>query len=266
MCIDEVRNMKTVMYEVKNHIATITLNRKEAANAMSLQLLTELHDTLYEVKYDLNVRVVILTGSGDAVFCAGADLKERASMPPKEAKKTVSFIGATINEVESLPQPVIAAINGAAFGGGLELALACCIRVLNEQAKVGLTEASLGIIPGAGGTQRLARLIGRGRAKELIYTARRVSATEALHYGIVEHVVPKEAVLQKATELAEEMVKNAPLSLIQAKKAINEGLDVDSKTGFVIEKMAYDLLLGSKDRIEGLQAFKEKRVPNYKGE
>lgn len=258
--------MKFVQVEIENHIATITLNRKEAANAMSVQLLYDLHDTLYELKYDTNVRVVIITGSGESVFCAGADLKERKTMDEQEVKKTVALIGSTVNEIEELPQPVIAAMNGAAFGGGFELALACCIRILSEEAKVGLTEASLGIIPGAGGTQRLARLIGRGRAKELIYTARRVSASEALQYGMVEYVVPKEEVLKKANRLANEMVENAPLSLIQAKKAINEGLEVDVKTGLKIEKMAYDLLLQSKDRIEGLQAFKEKRKPDYKGE
>ena len=189
---------ETILMERQNNIAIITLNRPEAANAFSKQMLFELQETLSEIKYDPMIRTVIITGSGERVFCAGADLKERSTMTAIEVKQTVSLIRQVINDVEQLPMPVIAALNGVAFGGGLELALACDIRVAAAAAKVGLTETSLAIIPGAGGTQRLPRLIGLGKAKELIYTAKRIDAYEALDIGIVEHVVPAEELLNRA--------------------------------------------------------------------
>ena len=161
---------------------------------------------------------------------------------------------------------MICALNGSAFGGGLELALACDIRVAADTAQLGLTETSLGIIPGAGGTQRLPRLIGKGKAKELIFTAKRITAKEAEQIGLVEYVVPREQLMEKAMEIAEQIVVNAPIAVMQAKIAINRGLDVDLATGLRIEQMAYDITIPTKDRLEGLQAFKEKRKPVYKGE
>lgn len=257
---------KTILLEVRNNIATITLNRPEAANAFSKQMLYDLQETLAEIKYDQNIRTVVITGAGEKVFCAGADLKERSTMSPVEVKQTVSLIRQVVNDVEQLPMPVIAAINGAAFGGGLELALACDIRVAVDTARVGLTETSLAIIPGAGGTQRLSRLIGIGKAKELIYTARRVDAHEAKELGILEHVVPNEELLSKAKEIAERIAENGPIAVTQAKLAINRGMEVDLQTGLQIEQMAYAITIPTKDRIEGLTAFKEKRKPVYKGE
>ena len=187
-----------------NGIAIVTLSRPDFANALSIQLLYDLHDILEDIKNDSSVRVVILTGSGEKAFCAGADLKERREMTDSEVKKTVRLIGSIVNEVEALPQPVIAALNGVAYGGGLELALACDLRIGAIEASVGLTETSLAIIPGAGGTQRLPRLIGLGKAKELIFTAKRLSAEEAEAIGLLEYVVPRIQLFDKAMELAAE--------------------------------------------------------------
>ncbi|MGE7914118.1 enoyl-CoA hydratase [Lysinibacillus xylanilyticus] len=246
-------------------IGLITLSRPEAANAMSVQLLQELSATFDKINGDPAVRVVLLTGAGEKAFCAGADLKERKGMSDRQVKQIVHLIGATVAKVEALAQPVIAVLNGVAFGGGLELALACDLRIAATHAKIGLTETSLGIIPGAGGTQRLPRLIGIGKAKELIYTARRLNAQEAKGYGIVEYVFEGHEVFEKAQQLALEMAKNAPLSLVQAKIAINQGVEVDLATGLKIESLAYNALIPTEDRLEGLLAFQEKRTPQYLG-
>jgi len=250
---------------LEGSIGLITLSRPEAANAMSVQLLHELSATLDQINGDPAVRVVLLTGAGEKAFCAGADLKERKGMSDRQVKQIVQLIGATVAKVETLAQPVIAVLNGVAFGGGLELALACDLRIAATHVKLGLTETSLGIIPGAGGTQRLPRLIGLGKAKELIYTARRLNAEEAENYGIIEYVYEGHEVLDKAQQLALEMAKNAPLSLVQAKVAINQGVEVDLATGLKIESLAYSALIPTEDRLEGLLAFQEKRAPQYSG-
>lgn len=258
--------MEAVLYTVENGVAWITLNRPEAANALSVTLLNELQQLVQELKFSKNVRTVIVTGSGEKVFCAGADLKERAGMNETQVRQTVALIRDTINAFEQLPQPVICALNGSAFGGGLELALACDIRIAADHALLGLTETSLAIIPGAGGTQRLPRLVGVGKAKELIFTAKRISAAEALDIGLVEHIVPREQLFAKANELAQQIAQNGPIAVVQAKLAINRGLDVDLSTGLKIEQMAYEVTIPTKDRLEALAAFKEKRTPVYKGE
>lgn len=250
---------------LEGSIGLITLLRPEAANAMSVQLLRELSDTLDQINGDPTVRVVLLTGAGEKAFCAGADLKERKGMSDRQVKQIVQLIGATVAKVETLAQPVIAVLNGVAFGGGLELALACDLRVAAAHVKLGLTETSLGIIPGAGGTQRLPRLIGLGKAKELIYTARRLNAEEAKNYGIVEYVHEAGEIMERAQQLALEMAKNAPLSLVQAKVAMNQGVEVDLATGLKIESLAYSALIPTEDRLEGLLAFQEKRAPQYSG-
>lgn len=250
---------------VANGVAVLLLKRAEAANALSIQMLEEINEALDTLSYNRVVRVVIVIGEGEKAFCAGADLKERKGMSEEQVRKTVALIGSTVSHFEKIAQPVIAAINGVAFGGGLELALACDIRIASSEAKLGLTEASLGIIPGAGGTQRLPRLIGTGKAKELIYTARRLTAEQAKDYGIVEHVVPATELLAYAHHLASEIAKNAPLSLMQAKTAIHQGMQTDLATGLQIEALAYNRCLHSEDRLEGLQAFQEKRLPVYTG-
>lgn len=257
---------KVLLNQLENGVSVITINRPEAANALSLEVLNDLKETVSEIKYNKNVKCVIVTGAGEKVFCAGADLKERAEMDNQQTKKTVSLIREVIDSFEALPKPVIAAINGMAFGGGTELALACDIRVAADHAKFGLTETSLGIIPGAGGTQRLPRLIGKGRAKELIFTARRIEANEAEKYGLVEYVVPFNQLMDKAYEIAGQIVANGPIAVAQAKYAIDKGFDVDLNTGLAIETNAYEITIPTKDRLEGLKAFKEKRKPRYTGE
>jgi methylglutaconyl-CoA hydratase len=259
-------NKTILVNKMDNGVVMITLNRPEAANALSVQMLEELYDAILTCKYDRSVRCIVITGAGEKAFCAGADLKERAGMDQVQVRKTVSLIRENINSLELLPQPVIAAVNGVAFGGGTELALACDFRIASETAKLGLTETSLGIIPGAGGTQRLPRLVGKGRAKELIFTARRIDAKEALEIGLVEYSVPSGGLIDKALEIAGQIVRNGPIAVAQAKFAIDKGYDVDLNTGLAIEQNAYEVTIPTKDRLEGLQAFKEKRSPIYIGE
>lgn len=257
--------MNLVNLTVQEKVATITLNREQAANALSVELLNEYMAVLEKVEEMANISVIILIGAGEKFFCAGADLKERKTMNADEVLDTVALIGQAVNKTANLKQPVIAALNGVAFGGGLELALACDLRVAADHVQMGLTEASLGIIPGAGGTQRLPRLIGVSKAKELIYTARRISATEALTLGLVEYVYTKDTIGEEVLNLANTIAQNAPLSLVQAKIAIDVGTQVDIKTALSIEKLAYERLIPTEDRLEGLAAFEEKRPPKYQG-
>ncbi|MDT8862048.1 enoyl-CoA hydratase [Alkalihalobacillus sp. MEB130] len=259
--------MKALLIEEKrNGIILATLNRPTKANALSIQLLREMNDFLTSVEESKQARVVIFTGKGGNVFCAGADLKERSEMNEQEVRFAVQKIGMTINRISMLKLPTIAAMNGSALGGGLELALACDIRVGNKTASYGLTETSLAIIPGAGGTQRLPRIIGTGKAKELIFTASRITGIEAKEMGLVEHAEQQEDVLKKAFDLAEKIASNGPVAVRQAKKAVDLGLEVDLQTGLTIERHAYEKIIDTKDRREGLLAFQEKRKPNYKGE
>lgn len=258
-------NLVKLDREQHEHIAVIYLNRPEAANAMSTQLLVELQETLKKINQDETIFCTIITAEGDKAFCAGADLKERRGMNNRQVIEAVKRIGDTVLQVETMAMPVICAINGVAFGGGLELALGCDLRIAAEHVTLGLTETSLAIIPGAGGTQRLPRLIGIGPAKKLIYTAKRLSAQEAKQYGIVEDVVQSDKLLDEALALAMEIVKNGPVALRQAKTAINQGMQVDLMTGLEIEHLSYKETLHTEDRLEGLQAFKEKRRPVYRG-
>lgn len=246
-------------------IFTLTLNREEAANALSLQLMNELSKELAALVYRDDIRVVVITGKGSRAFCAGADLKERKGMDDATVKRTVDKIRGIVEGIAKLPMPVIAAINGVAFGGGTEIALAADLRVMSDQAKMGLTETGLGIIPGAGGTQRLPRLIGIGRAKRLIYTARRIDAKEALGIGLVDEICEPEALLDVAYSLAGEIAKNGPIAVRAAKFAISEGMNVDIETGLKIERTAYEKVIPTEDRLEGLRAFAEKRPPKYVG-
>ncbi|SFD77892.1 Enoyl-CoA hydratase/carnithine racemase [Lentibacillus persicus] len=247
------------------HIAILTLNRPEAMNAMSIALLDELNDHVNTINANSSIRCTIITAAGEKAFCAGADLKERKNMTQDQVVETVNYIGRTITAIENMNMPVIAAINGAAFGGGLELALGCDIRITAAHVKMGLTETSLAIIPGAGGTQRLSRLIGLGKAKRLIFTAKPVASDEALSLGLVEQVTSLEELLEKAIDMAQEIAGNGPVALRQAKMAINKGADTDLNTGLVIEHLCYKETIPTEDRLEGLKAFKEKRKPDYQG-
>jgi len=246
-------------------ICTVTLNRPRALNAMNGELVDFLWHTFYELSYEPRARVIILTGSGEKAFCVGADLKERAGMSEAAVAKRIDDYGKCFGAIEQVSKPVICAINGYAFGGGLEMALACDLRVMADDTKIGLTELKLGIIPGAGGTQRLPRLIGLSRAKELIFTGARVDAARALQIGLVDRVAPRERVVEVAQDLARAMLDSAPLALAQAKIAINQGMQVDLGTGIQLESRCYATLLDTEDRIEGLNAFKEGREPEFKG-
>ncbi|MFD1737200.1 enoyl-CoA hydratase-related protein [Bacillus salitolerans] len=255
-----------LLIERNNHIVTVTLNREEALNCFNYETLQELGNVVDSLATEKEARVIIFTGAGGKAFSAGADLKERKHLTEQEVKRNVKKIREVFDAVANLPQPTIAAVNGYAFGGGFELMLACDFRIAVEEAKMGLTEVSWGIIPGAGGTQRLPRLIGETKAKELIFTARKFSAAQALQDGIVNYVVSKDQLMVKCMELAEEMLNNAPVALQQAKYAITMGMNTDLHSGLLIEGKAYELTIPTKDRVEALEAFSEKRKPVFKGE
>lgn len=247
-------------------IVLLGLNRPEARNALGRDLMDAFRAALSELRFDPAVRVVILHSLVPGVFCAGADLKERATMAPPEVAAFVHGLRSAFTDLEDLPMPVIAAIEGAAFGGGLELALAADLRVAGAEAKLGLVETGLAIIPGAGGTQRLPRLIGKARAKELIFTARRLDAAQALALGLVEYAEPAGQALDRALALAREILPNGPIALRMAKQAVNRGVEVDRDSGMALEQACYAQVIPTKDRLEGLAAFKEKRKPVYRGE
>ncbi len=254
-----------LLVEVDEHgICVVTLNRPDKLNSLNGPLVLGLQEVFVNLAYDDSVRVVILTGAGPKAFCAGADLKERATMSEPEVKKRIDDYGRSFGAVENIPKPVICAINGYAFGGGLELALTADLRIMSTATKVGLTELRLGIIPGAGGTQRLPRLIGVSRAKELIFTAARLDAEHALKIGLVNAIAAPEDLLSEAKELAKKMLDSAPIALAQAKIAINAGMQTDIETGLKIESRAYAVTIPTEDRLEGLQAFKEGRKPVFK--
>lgn len=258
---------KTVTIDrADEYVMIVTLNRPDAANSLSHQMLDDLQEALSSIEKNGNVRVVLLTGSGAKAFCAGADLKERKGMEDEEVIATVEKIGDTVKMVESLPVPVIAVMNGVAFGGGLELALACDLRMISSVTRVGLTETSLAIIPGAGGTQRLSRLIGKGHAKAMIYTARPVEAERAYDLGIAEYMHDPQFLMDEALELARAISRNGPVALRQAKTAIDAGVETSLEEGLRLERDAYRKTIPTSDRKEGLQAFSEKRKPAYRGE
>ncbi|MGG1698090.1 enoyl-CoA hydratase [Bacillus zhangzhouensis] len=246
-------------------IGIMTLNRPEQANSLSAGMLEEINQTIQEIKQDESIRCLLITGAGSKVFCAGADLKERRLMTEEEAKEAVLTIQQTFTEIESLPIPVIAVMNGHALGGGLELALACDLRIARTGARLGLPETGLAIIPGAGGTQRLPRLIGLGKAKELIFTGASLQADEALQIGLIEHISLADSLMNDAITLAKQIAQNGPIALKEAKQAIHSSLDHNIHTGLMKEYEAYLRLIHTKDRIEGLQAFQEKRTPHYRG-
>jgi enoyl-CoA hydratase/carnithine racemase len=256
---------KVLLVEESDGIAILTLNRAEVMNSFNFALLHALKEQIEALKFITNIRVVIITGSGQKAFCAGADLKERTTYSESQVKTFIFTIRNLFTSIENLNKPVIAAINGVALGGGTELALACDIRIASMNALMGLTETRLAIIPGAGGTQRLPRLIGRGKAKELIFTGRRVDAQEALQIGLVNQICEQESLLDECLKMAAMICEAGPIAIEQAKYAINYGLETDLHTGLGIESNAYWVNIPTEDRLEGLAAFQEKRKPVYKG-
>jgi enoyl-CoA hydratase len=260
-----VTDERAVDLERRGHIAIVTLNRPDAMNALNTALLRDLAVVCTAIESDDQVWVVVLKGAGERAFSAGADLRERKGMSVAQTQQIRAQLVRVFRRLNALPMPTIAAVHGWALGGGFELALCCDLIVAADDARFGLTEVTLGIIPGGGGTQLLPRLIGKSRAKLLIYTGRRIEAAEAERLGIVVRVVPRPELDAAAVGLAEEIADNAPISLRQAKKAIETGYHLDLDSGFALEAEVYNATLLTEDRLEGLQAFAERRKPRYQG-
>lgn len=252
-------------------ILILTLNRPEAMNCFNFEMLAAFADAISEANFDQELRCIIITGApGEdakrAAFSTGADLKERRTLTPDRVRRYIFTIRNTFTAVEQVRVPVIAAINGFAFGGGIELALACDLRIAAANAVMGCTETSLGIIPGAGGTQRLPRIVGIAKAKELIFTARHIDAKAALEIGLVNRVVEPDQLMPSSLELAREIAKNGPIGVAQAKFAINCGMQASLGVALPLESKAYEVTIPTKDRLEALAAFAEKRKPVFRGE
>jgi|SRR5690625_1783807 len=258
--------MKYILYEEKNHIAYVTINRPKALNTFNYQTLAELGEVVDNIDINKEVRGVIFTGAGEQAFSAGADLKERKTLGEQEVRRNVKKIRDVFNAIYQMNQPTVAAVNGYAFGGGFELMLACDFRIANADAQMGLTELNWAIIPGAGGTQRLPRLIGESKAKELILTARKITAAEAYEYGALNSVAKQGKLMEDCEGLLADILANSPIAIQQAKFAITNGMSVDFQTGMKMEAKAYELTIPTKDRVEALQAFSEKRDPVFTGE
>jgi len=257
--------MTDLLVEQRGTTAWITLNRPDVRNALSRAVNNRLQELAEELDHKDEVRAIVITGAGDKAFCAGADLKERKGVPAAESSSYINAIAGAINGVGAMRKPTIAAMNGSAFGGGLELAMACDFRILVEGTEVGLTEVKLGIMPGAGGTQRLPRLVGEARAKEMILLGRKLPAVRALEIGLVNQVVPRAQLLASVEALLGELAACAPLSVTSAKSAIERGYGKPMEQALDIERECYEVTLFSEDRDEGLLAFAEGRPPRYQG-
>lgn len=257
--------MPGVRVSREGHVACWTIDREEARNAFDRGTMVSLGELAAQAEGDPDVRAVVLTGAGQKAFCAGADLKERKGLTRDETRALLDLYRETAGRIDRLGKPVIAAINGVALGGGLELALACDLRVIDAHAVIGLTEVSLGIIPGAGGTQRLTRVVGAAKAKELILFAQRLSAAEAQQLGIVHRVAGPTGALALAMEMAQQLAGSAPIALAAALEAIDGALDGSLDAGLDLERACYERALRSEDRDEALRAFAEKRTPRFQG-
>lgn len=256
---------KTLMYEKKENIGLLTINRPEKMNAISQELTVELSLFLDEIENDDELRVIVITGAGDKAFVAGADINELVDRDARLGRRVSRERQEIFSRIENLHVPVIAAVNGYALGGGLELALACSIRICSEMAQFGAPEVKLGIIPGDGGTQRLPRLVGQGRAMEMIITGDFIDAQEAYRIGLVNKVFPPEKLMEKAMELAKKIASRPPLAVRYAKEAVNRSQEGDSVSGFALESYLHALSCTTEDKKEGVSAFLEKRKGKFKG-
>jgi len=254
-----------VLYETKESIAYVTVNRPKLLNALNHRTFEELKTAFENARGDASVRGVILTGAGDKAFIAGADISELATATAVEAEDGSRFGQEVLNLIENLGKPVIAAINGFALGGGCETAMACTIRVASEHAKFGQPEVKLGLLPGGGGTQRLPRLVGKGRALQIILSGEMINAQEAYRIGLVNEVVPAAEVIPRAEAILRQIFSNAPLAVKYSMEAVNKGLETSQTEGQALEAAFFGLCAGTEDKKEGSQAFLQKRAPHFRG-
>lgn len=256
---------ENILFEVQDGIALLTFNRPKALNALNPQTLEEVRDAVERVRQDDALRVLVFTGAGDKAFVAGADISEIQKMNPLKARLFAERGQEILFSLEALPKPVIACVNGFALGGGCELAMSCDFIYASERAQFGQPEINLGIIPGFGGTQRLARLIGRAKAKELCMTGERISAQEANALGLVAKVFPAETLLEETLKAARNLAEKSRVALRAIKQAVDRGMDVDLKTGCAFEAEAFGVCFAGQDAREGTTAFLEKRKPHFTG-
>ena len=256
---------ETLLYEKKGGIAYVTLNRPKVLNALSQRTWEDLRTAFEDARDDAAVRGVILTGVGDKAFIAGADISELAHVTAVEAQTSSTYGQAVLDLIENLGKPVIAAVNGFALGGGCETAMACTIRVVSEHAKFGQPEVKLGLIPGGGGTQRLPRLVGKGRAMQLILSGGMINAQEAYRIGLVNEVVPAAEVIVRAEAILKQILANAPLAIRFSLEAVNKGMETSQAEGLSLEASLFGLCAGTDDKQEGTQAFLQKREPQFQG-
>jgi enoyl-CoA hydratase/carnithine racemase len=255
---------ETILTAVEEGIGRITINRPDARNALNTQVLGDVRQALAEFRHDRQVGVVVFTGAGERAFAAGADIGELRERTALDA--LASVMQGVYDEIEAYEKPTIAAVNGLALGGGCELAMACDVRVASRNARFGLPEVTLAIIPGAGGTQRLSRLVGKGRAIEMILTGQIIDAEEAHRIGLVTQVAGDEGLMDKVRTTSATILSRGPLAVRLAKLAVQTGFETDQKTGLVIERLAQAVLFDTEDKREGTTAFLEKREPRFRGE
>jgi enoyl-CoA hydratase len=256
---------KYVIYEKSDGVATITLNRPDALNAFSKEVVEEILHAIEDVRADETIRVVVLTGAGEKAFSAGADIKAMAGMTALKARE-LSLMGEKLcTSLENLEKPVVAAINGYALGGGLEVAMSCDLRIASENAKMGQTEINIGLIPGWGGTQRLTRLVGMTKAKEMVYTGKILDAKTAEQIGLLNMVVPADKFKETVRQFAQDLASKAPVAVRVAKVLINRGSDVGLESALALEREGFGVVGSSEDLKEGVSAFAEKRKPVFKG-
>jgi len=255
--------MSNVLLTQEEGVAVVTINRPDKLNALNAETIGEIDAAFRDIEASPDTRAVIVTGSGEKAFVAGADIGELARQTPLSGKATSIRGQALLRRIELFRVPVIAAINGFALGGGCELALACHIRLAADNARIGLPEVSLGIIPGYGGTQRLSRIVGRGRAIELTVTGKHITAEEAMRIGLVNHVYPQAELMDKARDMCKGIMKNGPVAVAAALEVIQHGLDMPLEESILLEANAFGVVSATEDMKEGLNAFLEKRKPNF---
>jgi len=258
-------NYQYIIYEKSEGVATITLNRPDALNAWSKELAQEFLGAMNDARSDEAVKAVIITGAGDKAFSAGADIKAMKGMTALKARELSNMGYKICNAIETIEKPVIAAINGYALGGGMEVSMACDFRIASDKARMGQTEVNIGLIPGWGGTQRLTRLVGKARAKELVYIGKIINADTAHQWGLVNMIVPAPELMTAARQFAQELANKAPVAVKVAKALIEKGAEIDLESALALEREGFGVVASSEDLQEGVSAFTEKRKPGWKG-